>query len=220
MVYVQHDNTQNETATSVPLQYPVSGNAIAVLFTSGCASTSNTDCAYPTGISDGTNSYSQVGSTIISNFGNDGGNSSGSIWYAKGVSAGVYKPTYSMHIRSSGGNGNSFFMYDIVGAAANPLDTGFGSGGLASSTYDQTSSGSGGPLTAFTATPSGQNELILATVGAAYDTFNGISVAFGCAVPFLQLLGGIEFRALRFEWRVGAFLQRIFYCRGDLDLDS
>jgi len=179
VVYVQHDNTQNETATSVPLQYPISGNALAVLFTSGCASTSDTDCAYPTGISDGTNGYTQVGSTIISNFGNDGGNSSGSIWYAKGVSAGTYKPTYSMHTRSSGGNGNSFFMYDIVGAAANPLDTGFGSGGLASSTYDQTSSGSGGPLTAFTATPSGQNELILATVGAAYDTFNGISSPSG-----------------------------------------
>src|SRR5271163_1254622 len=96
VVYVQHDNTQNETATSVPLQYPISGNALAVLFTSGCASTSNTDCAYPTGISDGTNGYTQVGSTIISNFGNDGGNSSGSIWYAKGVSAGVYTPTYSM----------------------------------------------------------------------------------------------------------------------------
>src|SRR5271154_646127 len=179
VVYVQHDNTQNETATSVPLQYPISGNALAVLFTSGCASTSDTDCAYPTGISDGTNGYTQVGSTIISNFGNDGGNSSGSIWYAKGVSAGTYKPTYSMHTRSSGGNGNSFFMYDIVGAAANPLDTGFGSGGLASSTYDQTSSGSGGPLTAFTATPSGQNELILATVGAAFDTFNGISSPSG-----------------------------------------
>ncbi len=179
VVYVQHDNTQNETATSIPLQYPVSGNAIAVLFTSGCASTSNTDCAYPTGLSDGTNNYSQVGGTIISNFGNDGGNSSGSIWLAGGVSAGVYSPTYSMHIRSSGGNGNSFFMYDIMGAAANPLDTGFGSGGLASSTYDQTSSGSGGPLTAFTATPSGQNELILATVGAAFDSFNGISSPAG-----------------------------------------
>ena len=179
VVYVQHDNTQNETATSIPLQYPVSGNAIAVLFTSGCASTSNTDCAYPTGVSDGTNNYSQAGSTIISNFGNDGGNSSGGIWYAKGVSAGVYSPTYSMHIRSSGGNGNSFFMYDIAGAAANPLDTGFGSGGLASSTYDQTSSGSGGPLTAFTATPSGQNELILATVGAAFDTFTGVSSPAG-----------------------------------------
>jgi Bacterial Ig domain/Immunoglobulin domain/Immunoglobulin I-set domain len=179
VVYVQHDNTQNETATSIPLQYPISGNALAVLFTSGCASTSNTDCAYPTGISDGTNSYAQVGSTIISNFGNDGGNSSGSIWYAKGVSAGVYAPTYSMHIRSSGGNGNSFFMYDIAGAAANPLDTGFGSGGLASSTYDQTSSGSGGPLTAFTATPSGPNELILATVGAAFDSFNGLSSPVG-----------------------------------------
>jgi hypothetical protein len=179
VVYVQHDNTQNETATSIPLQYPISGNALAVLFTSGCASTSNTDCAYPTGLSDGTNSYAQVGGTIISNFGNDGGNSSGSIWYAKGVSAGVYTPTYSMHTRSSGGNGNSFFMYDIVGAAANPLDTGFGSGGLASSTYDQTSSGSGGPLTAFTATPSGPNELILATVGAAFDSFNGLSSPVG-----------------------------------------
>ncbi len=179
VAYVQHDDTQNETATSIPLQYPISGNAVAVLFTSGCSGTSNTDCAYPSGISDGTNSYAQAGSTIISNFGNDGGNSSGAIWYAKGVTAGTYKPTYSMHTRSSGGNGNSFIMYDIVGAAANPLDTGFGSGGLASSTYDQTSSGSGGPLTAFTATPSGQNEVILATVGAAYNTFTGISSPSG-----------------------------------------
>jgi hypothetical protein len=179
VVYVQHDDTQNESATSVPLQYPLSGNLLAVLFTSGCNTPSNTDCAYATGVSDGKNTYTQVGSTIISNAGSDGGNSSGQIWFAANVAPGTYNPIYTMHPRSWGGNGSSFILYDIAGAASSPLDTGFGTNGLASVIYDQLSNGSGGPLTTFTATPSAANEVIVSTAGAAWDTFTGISSPSG-----------------------------------------
>jgi hypothetical protein len=177
VVYVQHDDTQNESSSSVPLSFPISGNALAILYTSGCAGTSNTDCSYVTAGSDGSNAYTQIGGTIASNFGSDGGNSVGQIWYAKNVSPGTYHPVFTMHPRSSGGNGNSFIVYDIAGASSNPLDTGFGGAGngLASTTFDQTSSGSGGNLTTFTATPSATNEVILVTVGAAYDTFKGFA---------------------------------------------
>jgi hypothetical protein len=190
VVYVQHDNNQSEQATSTILEYPISGNALAVLHTSGCASTSDTDCAYPTVASDGANIYTQVGSTVISNFGYDGGNSSGAAFYARGVLPGTYRVTWTLHPRSSGGIGNSFMLYDVAGASANPLDTGYGTSGLASSTFDQTGSGPGGPLTVYTATPSEQNEVILATVGAAYDSWTGISSPSGAR--FISVIGGVS----------------------------
>lgn len=84
-----------------------------------------------------------------------------------------------MHTRSSGGNGSTFMFYDVSGANVSPLDTGFGTSGLASVTFDQTSGGAGGPLTTFTATPSAANELILALVGSAFDTWNSVTSPSG-----------------------------------------
>jgi hypothetical protein len=178
VVYVQHDDTDNEQANSVPLEAPISGNMFAILFGSGCQSPSTTDCSFPTSVSDGANSYVQVGGNAVSPAG-DGGASVGAVWYAKGVAPGTYFPTWTMHPRSAGGNGNTMFLFDIAGASSTPLDTSFGSSGLASNTSDQTSGGSGGNLTTLTATPSQENEVILAAVGAAFNTFTGITSPAG-----------------------------------------
>ncbi|MGB9334334.1 MAG: immunoglobulin domain-containing protein [Candidatus Acidiferrales bacterium] len=178
VVYVQHDDTDNEQAGSVPLEMPITGNMFAILFGSGCEDPSTTNCAYPTSVSDGVNNYIQVGGNVISPA-SDGGASVGSVWYAKGVSPGTYFPDWAMHPRSTGGNGNTMFLYDISGASSNPLDTSFGSNGLASNTGDQSTSGSGGNLTTITATPSQANEVILVTVGAGWNTFTGITSPSG-----------------------------------------
>jgi hypothetical protein len=174
VVYVQHDDTDNEQATSVPLEIPISGNTFGILFGSGCQAPSTTDCSFPTSVSDGTNNYLQVGGNVISPAG-DGGASVGAVWYAKNVSPGTYSPTWTMHPRSAGGSGNTMFLYDIAGASNAPLDTSFGSSGLASNTSDQSTTGSGGNLTTLTATPAQANEVVLAAVGAAFNTFTGIT---------------------------------------------
>jgi len=170
--YIQHDNTENETDASVTLQEPVSGNTFAVLFNSGCVDPSTTDCAYPTSSTDGTNTYIQVGSTTISP-GVDGGAASANVWYAKGVSAAVYKPTWTMHARSSGGNGSTWIFYDISGASASaPLDTGMG---LVAATGDQLTTGGGGALTTITTTPSSTNEVVLTLVGWGWNSSVGLA---------------------------------------------
>ena len=178
VVYVQHDDTDNEQAGSVPLEMPITGNTFVILFGSGCEDPSTTNCAYPTSVSDGANNYIQVGGNVISPA-SDGGASVGSVWYAKGVSPGTYFPNWTMHPRTTGGNGNTMFLYDISGASSDPLDTSFGSNGLASNTGDQSTGGSGGNLTTITATPSQANEVILVTVGAGWNTFTGITSPSG-----------------------------------------
>jgi len=174
-IYIQHDNTSNEQDASVALQEPVSGNMFAVLFNSGCVDPSITDCAYPTAASDGTNTYNQVGATTISP-GVDGGASVANIWYAKGTTPGTYHPTWTMHPRSSGGNGSTWILYDIAGASANPLDTGMG---LVAATGDQSTGGPGGPLTTITTTPSQSNEIILALLGLGWNTPTALSSPSG-----------------------------------------
>jgi len=180
VVYVQHDDTEGEQDKTVPLESPITGNMFAVLFGSGCLDPSSTDCAYPTSATDGVNTYVQIGPTVTSHFG-DGGDSAGNVWYAKGVTPGTYFTTWTMHPRSSGGNGNTMFLYDIANASSDPLDTNFGGAGngLASNIGDQSTDGSGGNLTTITATPSQPNEVILITVGAGWNTFTGLTAPSG-----------------------------------------
>ena len=175
VAYIQHDNTENEQDATVGLQEPISGNLIAVLFNSGCVDPSTTDCAFPTAVSDGVNTYAQVGATIIGP-GVDGGASSANVWYAHGVSPGVFAPTWTMHPRSSGGNGSTWIVYDITGAnASTPLDTSYGGAGLASATGDQTTTGAGGNLTTITAAPSQVNEVLLTLLGLGWNTPTGLA---------------------------------------------
>jgi len=180
VVYVQHDDTEGEQDKTVQLETPITGNTLAVLFGSGCLDPSSTDCAYPTSATDGVNTYIQIGPTVTSHFG-DGGDSAGNVWYAKGVTPGTYFTTWTMHPRSSGGNGNTMFLYDIANASSDPLDTNFGGAGngLASNIGDQSTDGSGGNLTTITATPSQPNEVILITVGAGWNTFTGLTAPSG-----------------------------------------
>ena len=180
VVYIQHDDTEGEQDKTVPLETPITGNMFAVLFGSGCLDPSSTDCAYPTSATDGVNTYIQIGPTVTSHFG-DGGDAVGNVWYAKGVTPGTYFTTWTMHPRSSGGNGNTMFLYDIAGASSDPLDTNFGGAGngLASNIGDQSTNGNGGNLTTITATPSQPNEVILITVGAGWNTFTGLTAPSG-----------------------------------------
>lgn len=174
--YIQHDNTENETDASVTLQEPVSGNTFAALFNSGCVDPSTTDCAYPTAGNDGVNpTYLRVGATTISP-GVDGGAASANIWYMHGVSPGTYKPIWTMHARSSGGNGSTWIFYDISGASANPLDTGMN---LVAATGDQLTTGGGGNLTTITTTPSSINEVILTLVGWGWNSSTNLASPTG-----------------------------------------
>jgi len=198
--YVQHDSNQSEQATTTVLEYPISGNALAVLQTSGCAGNSSSDCAYLKSASDGVNTYTQITGSPVLQTGNactDGGCSSGAAFYVKDMSPGAYIVTWTLNARSSGGIGSQIWLYDVSGANVNPLDTSYGTSGLASASFDQTGGGAGGPLTVYTATPSSANELIMATVGAAWDTWTGISSpgsgscsAGGTCSQFLSVLTG------------------------------
>jgi hypothetical protein len=178
--YVQHDNTQNETASTVALKYPITGNAIAVLSNSGCnGSGFSGDCAYATSASDGTNTYEQIGSTTLSQA-TDDFNAVGNAWLASGVSPGVYSVTWTMNPRSSGGNGTSFWMHDICGAGnTNPLDIGFGPSGLAQTFGEQNKTGGSGNVTSFSGTPTNQNEVMIGQIGSQWDSYTGLSAPSG-----------------------------------------
>jgi hypothetical protein len=170
VVYVQHDDGSTESSTSFSAQLPVSGNLIAELSTAGCVSPSLANCAYATAIADGTNAWTQVGSTYVGVAG-----PVGAIWYAKNVSPGFYPLSITMH---PAGGGRvyplSWIMYDIAGAdAVSPLDLNFGGAGNGLATSDNSGLDSS-PVTTFTATPSKQNEVILAEAGYGWDTFTGL----------------------------------------------
>jgi hypothetical protein len=185
VIYVQHDNDSSEQLVTDMMQYPIYGGAAMVLFTSGCSgvtSFSKIDCAYPVNGSDGTNVYTKLGSDIFSNSTLDG-DSAGNAWFVPNVSAGTYLTTWTMHPRSYGGNGNTWYMLDVANAVtSSPVDTGFGSGGFGSATGYQDKTGGSGAVTSFTATPSNQNEVIAGIIGWAWDTPNGVSSPSGAVL--------------------------------------
>lgn len=70
--------------------------------------------------------------------------------------------------------------FDIFNAAPSSiLDTGFGSGGLASAIGYQDGASGSGPISTFTAAPSGTNEVCLFTQGVAQDSVTGITAPTG-----------------------------------------
>jgi hypothetical protein len=179
VAYVQHDDGGQEQNTSFNIELPVSGNLVAELTTAGCQSNTTSSCAFATGMSDGTNSWAQIGSTFVSSTGSSQ-EAVGSIWYAKNAKAGLYPLSISTHGRPGSSFPLSYIEYDIVGASTNPLDTGFGGSGnglVAISVNQQT--GTGGPITSFTAAPSAQNEVILAQIGTEWDTYTGLTSPAG-----------------------------------------
>ena len=179
VAYVQHDDGGQEQNSSFGIELPVSGNLVAELSTAGCASNTQSSCAYATGMSDGTNSWAQAGGTFVSNTGSSQ-EAVGSVWYAKNAKAGLYPLTISTHGRPGSSFPLSYIEYDIVGASTNPLDTGFGGSGnglVAISVNQQ--QGTGGAFTSFTAAPSAQNEVILTEIGTEWDTYTGLTSPAG-----------------------------------------
>ena len=173
VVYVQHDNSIVQNLTTALTQMPIQGNLAVIMYTGSDD--------YPTAISDGTNSWRTVGANQVCNEINSPPEKSGegqcsSIWYATVSTPGTYKLDYARQTNSQPASfGDSYLTFDITGAAASPVDTGFGSGGLASTTGKQPISGSGGPVQTITAAPSGKNELILVSENQQFDTMTGLS---------------------------------------------
>lgn len=178
VAYVQHDDGSAEQNPSFSALLPVSGNLIAELTTAGCSQNTQSSCAYPTNLSDGTNGWNLVGSVYTSTFLDGGRTAVGSIWYAKNVSAGLYPLSISMNAIAGRPYPLSWIMFDIVGASSNPLDLGFGGNGngLASISTNSTSTS---PIVTFTAAPSAQNEVILTQAGYDYNTFLGLTSPAG-----------------------------------------
>jgi hypothetical protein len=193
VAYVQHDDGGQEQNSSFAVQLPVSGNLIAELTSAGCSSNTISSCAYANSLSDGTNAYARVGPNYVSNTGSSQ-ESAGSIWYAKNVSPGLYPVTISMNGRPGSTFPLSWIMYDIVGASSDPLDLGFGGAGngLASISNTQATS-TGGPLATFTATPSAQNEVILAEAGYEWNTFTGLTSPAGAQFLSAHYTGETNF---------------------------
>jgi len=174
--YIQHDNSIIQNLTSAVTQMPIIGNLAVIMYTGSDD--------YPTAISDGTDTWTTVGpnqvcNEIISPPEKTAEGQCSSIWYASVASPGTYKLNFTRQINSQGaGFGDSYITFDISGAAASPVDTGFGLSGLASATGQQGLS-SGGPVTTITAAPSGTNEVILVSENQQFDTMTGLSSPSG-----------------------------------------
>jgi hypothetical protein len=196
VVYVQHDDGGQEQGASLALELPVSGNLIAELTSAGCLQNTLSSCPYPTGLADGTNTYTLVsGAIYVSTTLDSGRATDGSIWYAKNVQPGLYPLTISMHPAPGRTFPLSWIMYDIAGAdTTSPLDLGFGGAGNGLASNSNTSA-STSPIVTFTATPSAQNEVILAQAGYDYNTFTGLTSPLGA-----QFLAATYTTETNFSW--------------------
>jgi Immunoglobulin I-set domain len=192
VAYVQHDDGGQEQNASFAVLLPVSGNLIAELTSAGCLSNTLSSCPYPTSLSDGANPWTEVGPTYVSSTGSSR-EAVGSIWYAKNVQPGLYPLAITMNPAPTRTYPLSWIMYDIVGASSNPLDTGFGGAGNGLASISTVNNN--GPVTTFTATPSVQNEVILAEAGYDWDTFTGLGSPVGA-----QFLSATYDAETNFSW--------------------
>jgi len=179
VAYVQHDNGGSLTATSIGLELPISGNLAVEMVITSCGSSTLNSCNYATSVSDGTNNWSQIGSTYLSNTGSPQ-EEPAQIWYAKNAIPGLYKLSNTENPSSSRAQTPfplTWMLYDIVGASSNPLDLGFGGNGNGLATFSSVNSS--GPVTTFTVTPSAPNELIITGVGYEWNTFTGVTSPTG-----------------------------------------
>jgi hypothetical protein len=86
-------------------------------------------------------------------------------------------------------------MYDIAGTdTTSPLDLGFGGAGNGLAAISNTSTTTS-PILTFTATPSAQNEVILAQAGYDYNTFTGLASPIGA-----QFLAATYTTETNFSW--------------------
>jgi len=174
VAYVQHDNGGSLNATSFTTELPISGNLGVEVFTSACGTNILSSCNFASSIADGTNSWALLGSTFLTSTGSPQ-EEIGQIWYAKNAVPGLYQFTAQTNPAGSieAAFPQTWIFYDIVGASANPVDTGFGDTGTGLATFN--SSNSSGPITTFTVTPSAPNEVILTGAGYEFNNMTGIS---------------------------------------------
>jgi hypothetical protein len=162
-----HFNSRDETSGIIRFQFPtLSGNLIVMAFSSGAY--------YPTSITDSNNNtYTNTGSVLTSD-------PCIKIFHAASATGHpALAVTATMTGNVPAGNGGTFFAYEIVGAAPNPLDTSFGTVGFAGAHGNQDEVTGSGPVSTFTATPSGQNELVIVVGSMAADTATGWSSPTG-----------------------------------------
>ena len=187
VMYVQHDNGPNHSGaqTLITPQIVVTGNLALMITIGGCDSNTPASCNYPTGLSDGSNNWIEVsGGSFITNTGSQF-EEPASIWYAANARPGLYPLAMTMHpCPNNNGCDNfpsNFLTFDITGAASNPLDLSFGGGGTGLATFQsvQTTNGNGGPITSFTATPSFQNELVIAETCYQSNTLTSVTSPSG-----------------------------------------
>lgn len=171
---LQHLNTKDETSGTVTLQMPTKdGNLLVVTQSAGFN-------YHISSISDGTNTYTSIG--CLSTNPAD----SSCIFYAKNITpSAALSIVFTMAGTDVGGHGSTFLIYEIAGADTTaPLDTSFGTSGFASASGTQDPTVGSGPVTTFTATPAGANELMIVAGSMAADTATGwSSPSFAQQVP-------------------------------------
>ncbi len=166
IVHLVHENIPEHTAAGgtgnpfpnpTSVQFPSSGNLLVAMIGGGylaCTVTGVTDT--------NSNAWTQAGTTQI-----QAGNDVVQAYYA-GNSTTSGNLGLTVHWSATDGDFN-IFLYDVVGAAASPLDTTAGGTGFQSA--------AGNLTMPFTITPAGAGELIFAEVIWDYNTGSGLAGA-------------------------------------------
>jgi chitodextrinase len=163
IVHLVHENIPEHTSSGgtgnpfpnpTTLEFPSSGNLLVGMIGGGnlaCTVTSVTDT--------NSNAWAQAGPTEI-----QAGNDATQAYYA-GNATTSGNLVLTVHWSDTDGD-FTFFLYDVTGAAASPLDTATGATGAQSS--------SGNLTMPYTITPAGAGELVFAEVVWDYNTGSGM----------------------------------------------
>jgi Bacterial Ig domain/Immunoglobulin I-set domain len=207
VAYVQHDNGSDNFASSFSTELPLSGNLAVEIFVGGCGGNTLNSCVYAQSISDGTNSWAQIGATYLTSTGSTQ-EEPAQMWYAKNVTPGLHSFTAVTNPQSNVGNPGQFpqtwILYDIVGASSNPLDLGFGGSGSGLATFG--SINTSGNITTFTVTPSQQNEVVIVSSIYASNTMTGITSPSGA-----QFVGSNYTTETNYSWDDSNGAYALFY---------
>jgi len=160
VVHLGHNRVPQSSGSSLPLQFPSTGNLIVVSWIGipGCTIT---------GLFDGnSNAYNSTGPA----FGN-GGSGDGQLYYAPSAvtSTDLKGPTLNVTASGCSGGSSNALLYDISGAAASPFD---GVAGRVMASGSQSTSGS---VTTVTISPSTANGLVITQTGVTSHTLVSVS---------------------------------------------
>jgi chitodextrinase len=158
IVHMQEESIPPGQSSTIPLQFPSSGNLIITASNDG----PDFDIA---SISDSNgNAHTQIGSAL-----NDGSTSGDvqTFYAANAVTSSTLAITFSMTGSPTGGS--TFFLYDVTGAAAAPFDS---TAGRQTATGSQ---GTTGNIPGPTITPSTPNGLVISQIAVTSNSINGLS---------------------------------------------